>query len=81
MDSQDRLYIVDGHRIRAADARGIITTFAGTGTAGFSGDGGPATAARLSRPAAVAVDSQGNVFISDDGNEVLSTSVGPQSMT
>jgi trimeric autotransporter adhesin len=48
--------------------RDIITTIGGTGTSGFSGDGGLATAARLSAPSGVAVDSHGDVFIADSGN-------------
>jgi sugar lactone lactonase YvrE len=46
----------------------IITTIAGTGKSGFSGDGGQATSSRLSQPSGVAVDSHGNVFIADTGN-------------
>ena len=52
-------------------ATGQITTLAGTGIAGLSGDGGPAVAAELSDPAAVAVDSTGNIYIYDTGNEVI----------
>lgn len=47
---------------------GVITTTIGIGTAGFSGDGGPAQAAQLRGPSAVAVDSAGNIFVSDTGN-------------
>ena len=47
---------------------GIITTYAGTGTQGFSGDGGPATAAMLSQPSDVTLDSLGNLYIADIGN-------------
>ena len=53
------------NRIRKVSASGIITTVAGTGTAGFSGDGGPATAARLNWPDGVAVDASGNLFVAD----------------
>jgi sugar lactone lactonase YvrE len=56
-------------RVRKVDAgTGIITTVAGTGVPGFSGDGGPAISARLDHPTAVAVDSAGNLFISDWNN-------------
>ncbi len=48
---------------------GVITTVAGTGTAGFSGDGGQATSAQLSCPTGVAVDAQGNLYIVDYGNQ------------
>ena len=60
------------NRIRRVDAGGIITTIAGNGTSetdyGFSGDGGPATAARLHFPCGVVADKQGNVFFSDQHN-------------
>lgn len=66
----DVVYIADSanNRVRRVDARGIITTFAGTGEAGFSGDGGTAVLARLNAPRGVAVDKDGNVFISDGAN-------------
>ena len=69
-DADGRIYVVDGanHRIRRIDATGVITTFAGTGEAGFAGDGGPATEARLSFPQGVAVDGAGNVYVADTGN-------------
>jgi len=50
---------------------GIITTVAGTGVRGYSGDGGPATAAQLYSPQGVTVDSAGNLYISDTGNNVV----------
>jgi sugar lactone lactonase YvrE len=60
---------LDNHRIRRIDAAtGIITTVAGT-TGGFSGDGGPATAAQLFAPYSIAVDGAGNLFIGDLGNQ------------
>ena len=50
---------------------GIITTVAGNGTAGYSGDGGPANAAELNDPTAVAVDASGDLYIADTGNSVI----------
>src|SRR5439155_755129 len=71
VDAVGNLFIADAdnHRIRRVEAgTGIITTVAGTGTPGFSGDGGPATDAQLSVPYAVAIDAVGNLFIADQGN-------------
>ena len=70
-DKKGNLYIADrnNHRIRKVDTRGIITTVAGNGTAGFSGDGGKATQAQLSLPSGVVVDDKGNVYISDRSND------------
>jgi len=71
IDSIGNLYIADSgnHRIRKVDAKGTITTIVGTGKAGFSGDGGPATAAQIKSPLrGVAVDGEGNVFFVDGGN-------------
>ena len=70
VDAYDNLYIPDtsNDRIRKVDASGTITTAAGTGTAGFSGDGGPATDAQLNGPNGVAVDGSGNLYIADAGN-------------
>src|SRR5438093_6773847 len=56
------------NRIRKVASDGNITTVAGNGTSGFSGDGGPATSARLAGPSGVAVDGSGNLFIADFGN-------------
>jgi uncharacterized protein (TIGR03437 family) len=64
------IYIADlaNHRIRKVDAGGIITTIAGTGVFGFSGDGGPATSAQLTSPSYVFADSEGYVFFSSAVN-------------
>ncbi|MEU9581004.1 RICIN domain-containing protein [Streptomyces chilikensis] len=70
VDRAGNLYIADSenHRIRKVTADGQIRTVAGTGTAGFSGDGGPATSAELNCPYGVAVDSTGNLYIADTDN-------------
>ena len=70
LDAAGNLYIADqgNFRIRQVAADGIITTVAGTGHAGFSGDGDSATSARLSVPYGVALDAAGNLFIADQGN-------------
>ncbi|MBZ5579847.1 MAG: putative Ig domain-containing protein [Acidobacteriia bacterium] len=70
LDVAGNVYISDSanNRIRKVDASGIITTAAGNGAAGFSGDGGPATLASLSAPIGVAVDAAGNVYFSDANN-------------
>ncbi|WP_161499399.1 NHL domain-containing protein [Flavipsychrobacter stenotrophus] len=61
------LYVSEMHssRVRKIDAAGIITTFAGNGSSGYSGDGGPATAAAISSPYGIGVDNVGNVYIPD----------------
>ena len=65
------LYIAEpkANRVRRVDPAGIITTFAGTGSTGYAGDGGPANAARLDLPRGVAADQSGNVFIADSMNQ------------
>ncbi|MDR2334034.1 MAG: putative Ig domain-containing protein [Burkholderiaceae bacterium] len=70
VDSSGNLFIADygNHRIRKVDPGGIISTVAGNGSVGFGGDGAAATAAQLSFPSGVAVDSSGNLFIADYGN-------------
>lgn len=70
IDTSGNLYIADtrNHRIRKVSTSGIITTIAGTGVAGFSGDGGAATSATINLPTAIAADSNGNVFFADSNN-------------
>lgn len=70
VDSGGNLLIADtlNHRIRRVTPGGIITTVAGTGLPGVSGDEGLATAARLNAPTGVAADASGSIFISDTGN-------------
>lgn len=70
VDANDNVYItLTGYNcVRKVDAAGIITTVAGTGVLGFSGDGGPATAAKLNTPHSVAFDAAGNMYIADQYN-------------
>ena len=70
LDSAGNLYIADSinHRIRRVDASGNISTIAGTGTQGFSGDGGPASSAQLAGPYGLALDSAGNLYIAEYAN-------------
>ena len=80
IDPDGNLYLTDplNHRIRRIDTSGIVTTIAGSGPTGinwgsYSGDGGPATAARLNRPEAVAVAPDGAIYIAESFNpETLS---------
>jgi len=80
MDVSGNLYLADGyynHRIRKVDTNGIITTVAGNGSAGFSGDGGPATEAQLNQPWAVAVDAAGDLYIADRENNRIRKVASP----
>jgi len=70
VDNAGNLYIADwlNNRIRKVDTSGIISTVAGNGNAGFSGDGGPATSAMIWSDLDVAVDTKGNFYIADSSN-------------
>ena len=69
VDSSGNLYFPSGNSILRMDASTrILTAVAGNGTAGFSGDGGPATAAQLNQPHAIGIDSAGNLYINDASN-------------
>ena len=70
LDAAGNLYIADlyNHRIRKVNTAGTISTIAGNGAAGFSGDGAQATAAMLNYPAGVAFDAAGNLYIVDQNN-------------
>jgi uncharacterized protein (TIGR03437 family) len=72
-DPQGNLYVSDRsvHVIRRISSGGIVSTIAGTGAAGFLGDGGPATAAQLNLPAGLALDSSGNLYVADSGNNCV----------
>ncbi|MBC7554835.1 MAG: T9SS type A sorting domain-containing protein [Taibaiella sp.] len=69
-DKNGNIYITEATRIRKINTAGIITTIAGNGTLGYSGDGGAATAATM-KAVAVTVDSIGNIFIADGGNHCI----------
>jgi NHL repeat len=73
VDGAGNFYIADygNNRIRKVSQEGIITTIAGNGIQGYSGDGGPATRASLSEPSALAVDSAGNIYVADTGNNAI----------
>jgi TonB family protein len=75
MDDAGNLYIADtgNSRIRRITPNGTISTVAGNGTAGFSGDGGAATAAQLNKPLGIAVDSAGTLYIADTDNARIRT--------
>ncbi|MEZ4732369.1 MAG: hypothetical protein R3E79_35090 [Caldilineaceae bacterium] len=67
VDNSGNLYIADRYssRIRKVDSSGTISTVAGNGTSGYSGDGGPAASAQLREPMGVTVDGSGNLYIAD----------------
>jgi uncharacterized protein (TIGR03437 family) len=73
LDSKGNLYIADtaNQRIRMISVAGIITTVAGTGTLGYSGDKSAATAATFSSPSGLGLDSKDNLYIADTGNNVI----------
>ena len=73
VDTSGKLYIAESenYKVRMVTSKGIITTFAGTGAYGDSGDGGAATSAQLRYPYGVAVDISGNVYIADYGDHKI----------
>jgi DNA-binding beta-propeller fold protein YncE len=72
-DRDGNLFIADffNNRIRRVARDGIVTTFAGTGQPGYSGDGGPAAQARLYNPVSLVVDETGNIYVADGNNHVV----------
>ncbi len=73
MDSAGNLYVSDqlNDVVRKIAPDGTITTAAGDGVNGYTGDGGAATSASLSRPTGLAIDNEGNLYIADTGNHVI----------
>jgi hypothetical protein len=73
IDASGKIYFADGgvYRVRVISPSGTISTLAGNGTPGFTGDGAAATSAELGGPSGVAVDAQGNVYIADQPNHVV----------
>ncbi|MGP8243002.1 MAG: hypothetical protein ACLQVN_00615 [Bryobacteraceae bacterium] len=78
LDSSGNLFVADtlNHRVRKISPAGVITTVAGNGVAGFSGDGGAATSAQLDSPMGVAVDRDGTIYIADTHNNRIRIVVG-----
>jgi trimeric autotransporter adhesin len=87
VDSSNNLFIADSsnHRVRKVKPSGIISTVAGTGTAGYSGDGGAATSAKINVPKSIAMDAVRNLYIADssdhhirkmDTNNIITTTAG-----
>ncbi len=73
LDGSGNIYISDNfnNRIRKVDASGNISTIAGNGTGGYSGDGGAATAAMINRPTGITTDATGNIYFADESNHVI----------
>ncbi|RKZ76053.1 MAG: hypothetical protein DRR19_28935, partial [Candidatus Parabeggiatoa sp. nov. 1] len=73
VDNQGNLYIADrfNHRIRKVDSNGIISTLAGNGSAGYSGNGGQALEAQLNLPEDMVFDNDGNLYIADSYNHII----------
>lgn len=70
VDDSGNVFIADynNNRVRKVNTSGIITTYGGNGAPGYSGDGGPATLAKLFNPSALALDSLGDLLVADEGN-------------
>ena len=73
MDVNGNVYFVDmnNNKVRKVSAAGIISTYAGTGTSGSTGDNGPASSAQLTHPSGISVDVNGNAYIADYGNSKI----------
>lgn len=73
MDSKGNTYVCEreGHGVRKINANGIMSTFAGTGEKGYSGDGGPALASTWNGPKAIRCDHQDNILVVDTENHAI----------
>jgi gliding motility-associated-like protein len=73
VDQAGNIYFSDlgNHVVRKISTMGIITTIAGNGTPGYSGDGGPAIQAQLNRPNGLAIDNHGNIYVVEEDNHVI----------
>jgi len=73
VDGVGNIFIADqgNNVVRKISVSGVISTFAGTGEAGYGGNGGAATAAKLNNPMGLAADADGNIYIADNGNNVV----------
>lgn len=82
VDAAGNLYEPEfsNQRVRMINTSGVINTYAGNGVTGFSGDGGPATAAKFTNPSAVAVDGMNNVYIADFNNNRIREVFAPLSV-
>jgi uncharacterized protein (TIGR03437 family) len=70
-DASGNLYFTGLNCVFRLDASGVLTSIAGNSRAGYSGDGGPATQAQLNSPAGLALDSSGDIFVADTGNNAV----------
>jgi Abnormal spindle-like microcephaly-assoc'd, ASPM-SPD-2-Hydin/NHL repeat len=79
-DSLGNAYVLDNALARVFKidhTTGLISVFAGNGTTGFSGDGGPASSASMNQPSGMCVDSNNNIFVADSDNAVIRVIIGP----
>lgn len=70
-DSSGNVYLIDSNRIRKVDLSGVITTVAGSGASGYTGDGGSALSATFNSPRGIAIDNTGNILIADQNNNAV----------
>jgi photosystem II stability/assembly factor-like uncharacterized protein/sugar lactone lactonase YvrE len=82
IDARNNLFFIDGNRVRRIDANGTISTYAGTGEPGFSGDNGPAEKAKLNNPSGLALDENGNLYVAEFvSNRIRRVDAGTHTIT